>query len=618
MTIRPARAGVEAALVLPAAFAGLLLIGVVAVAAAGGVPPAGVLALATALIGGLCLVAEARAAPAIAVIGWFSDAAFARPPYGDLHFTGTGRAAVVLSVTAAAASAAGAGLRRPQRSWVRGTLGAVTPAPGRSSGSVVALPEPEPWQPAPSNGLTARRVLLGLAVAAATLPLLTVALTALRGSLALIDEVLIYLLVVIAVSLVGGFWPSVLTALAADLILNWYFTVPLHHWTIAAPADLIALVLFIASAVTVSSVVHAAARRAHIASERSAEAGALLDLARTVLGGDDSPEVVLEHLTRTLGVPAEMYERHGTGWLKITGTAGAEPMRAAAGGPEFRLVTYGDPAGNQARLLPAYAAQAAAACERQRLRIQAAQAEVLAEGNRIRTALLAAVSHDLRTPLASIKAAVDTLRQTDIHLSADDRAALLATIQQGADRLDALVANLLDMSRIHTGSVQPFLRPAAVDEIVLQALRAVDDDARVQLDIPDTLPLVTVDPGLFERAAANVITNALRYSPPHRPPAITATTAADITDMVTVLVIDHGPGVPPDAYGQIFAPFQQLGDRSTTDGVGLGLAVARGFLRAMGASIGAQDTPGGGLTMRIDLPIARSTAITIRAAAART
>jgi len=270
---------------------------------------------------------------------------------------------------------------------------------------------------------------------------------------------------------------------------------------------------------------------------------------------------------------------------------------------DLRVLVFGDLSSVSSRVLDGFAAQAAAACERQRLRIQAGQAEALAEGNRMRTALLAAVSHDLRTPLASVKAAVSTLRQTDIDWTDEDRAALLATIEEGADRLDSLIANLLDMSRIHTGALQPFVRPIALDEVVPLVARGLDGGDRVRVVIPDALPLLATDPGLLERALANLVANALRYSPPEQPPTLAATTSHDEAS-VTVRVIDHGPGIAPDQRERVFEPFQQLGDRRTSEGVGLGLAVAKGFIESVNGRIVAESTPGGGLTMRIELPMA--------------
>jgi two-component system sensor histidine kinase KdpD len=217
----------------------------------------------------------------------------------------------------------------------------------------------------------------------------------------------------------------------------------------------------------------------------------------------------------------------------------------------------------------------------------------------MRTALLAAVSHDLRTPLASIKASVSSLRQTDVEWSEADEADLLATIEQNADRLDALIGNLLDMSRLHTGSLQPFLRPTAIDEVAPVAAGGLDDSLRLEMAVPDGFPLVLADPGLLERVLANLFSNALRFSPAGRPPELHAFCEGST---VRLEVADHGPGVPDELKERIFEPFERVGDRHP--GVGLGLAVARGFAEAMGGRIGAFDTPGGGLTVRVTLPAA--------------
>jgi two-component system sensor histidine kinase KdpD len=214
----------------------------------------------------------------------------------------------------------------------------------------------------------------------------------------------------------------------------------------------------------------------------------------------------------------------------------------------------------------------------------------------MRTALLRAVSHDLRTPLASIKASVSSLRQTDVHWSADDEAELLANIEQNADRLDALVGNLLDMSRLQAGSLEPFLRATAVDEVAPVALRGLDEADQLLIVVPDDLPLVRADPGLLERVLANLFSNALRHSPPDLRPMLRA---KEDGDRVVMDVVDHGVGVPAGLKDRIFEPFARLDERSP--GVGLGLAVAKGFAEAMGGTIVAIDTPGGGLTVRVTL-----------------
>ena len=465
-----------------------------------------------------------------------------------------------------------------------------------------ASAEADGSSPAAGTAIGIRRRLAGVLLAAILLPLLTVVLATARSHLNLADFVLVYLVAVVAITVIGGFWPAVLAAVAASLLLNWFFTVPIHTFTIAQPRELLALLLFVTVAVAVSSVVHLAARRALQAARAREEAASLLELAQTVLGGADSPAAVLEHLTRTHGGQAELQERVAGRWVRAA-SSGVDGALPAAQRIDIRsdltLMVTGQDRSATPALLAGYAAQAAAALDRERLRTQAAQAEALAEGNRMRTALLAAVSHDLRTPLASIKASVSSLRQTDVEWSEADEADLLATIEQNADRLDALIGNLLDMSRLHTGSLQPFLRPTAVDEVAPVAVGGLDDSLRLEMAVPDGFPLVLADPGLLERVLANLFSNALRYSPAGRPPELHA-----VLDGGTVRleVADHGPGVPDELKERIFEPFERVGDRHP--GVGLGLAVARGFAEAMGGRIGAFDTPGGGLTVRVTLPAA--------------
>ena len=454
-----------------------------------------------------------------------------------------------------------------------------------------------------SGVIGTRRRLAGVLLAAG-LPLLTAALVAGQPHLGLADDLLIYLVAVVAIAVVGGFWPAVLGAVTASLLLNWYFTKPLHTLTIAEPRSLLALLLFVTVAVTVSSVVHLAARRAIQAARSGEEAASLLALAQTVLGGADTPAAVLDHLTSTWQGRAELAERVRGQWVRVA-ASGTAPESAAMTRVEMRpglaLLVAGQTRPLSARMLDGFAAQAAAALDRDRLRTQAAQAEALAEGNRMRTALLAAVSHDLRTPLASIKASVSTLRQTDVQWTAADEAALLATIEQSADRLDALIGNLLDMSRLSTGSLQPFLRPTAIDEVAPVALRGLDAGMNVQMAVPDGLPLVRTDPGLLERVLANLFANALAYSPPNRPPALYARQEGE---HVVLDVVDHGRGVPDELKPRMFEPFERLSARNTGTGVGLGLAVVKGFLDTMGGSVAAADTEGGGLTMRVTLPVA--------------
>jgi two-component system, OmpR family, sensor histidine kinase KdpD len=479
--------------------------------------------------------------------------------------------------------------------------------PERPEAGRLIPPYPEPArQTGLAGAIDVRRRVYGVILALAAIPLLTLALVAARPHLDLADDLLIYLVLVVTTAVVGGFWPAVLTAVASSLLLNWYFTPPLHTFTIEQPRNLLALVLFVTVAVAVSSVVHLAARRALQAAHSREEAASLLALAQTVLGGADTPAAVLDHLTSTLGGLAELQERVSGRWVPVASSGVPDAMDGAVRveiRPDLALVVAEHAPTATPGLLVGFAAQAAAALDRERLRTQAAQAEALAEGNRMRTALLAAVSHDLRTPLASIKASASSLRQTDVQWSEADQADLIATIDDNADRLDALIGNLLDMSRLHTGSLQPFLRPTAIDEVAPVALRGLDSPSKLQMAVPDGLPLVRADPGLLERVLANLFSNALRHSPPSHPPVLRA---RQRRDSVLLEVIDHGPGVPDELKERIFEPFQRVDDHH--GGVGLGLAVAKGFAEAMGGTIAAATTPGGGLTVRVTLPMAASEA----------
>ena len=594
--------GVAAPYALPVTFAAYLAVGTAAAALDGRFTATGVLIACAVVAGLMAFVTEPAAAGLIAGIGWLTVVGFSRPPYAQLRLTGSiaRDAAIALGTSSLASAGLGWVFR-----WYAKRLTLVSMGRDSRPGTVTTagvVPADVVISPAdPVGAISLRRRLAGTLLGLVSLPLLTVLLAAGRQHLNLADEVLAYLVAVVAITVIGGFWPAVLAAVASSLLLNWYFTEPLHTFSIQQPRELLALLLFVTVAVAVSSVVHLAARRAVQAELSRAEAASLLELAQTVLAGSDTPSAVLEHLTRTHGGQAELTERVAGRWIRAASSAADDDLQAASRidiRHDLALRVSGQAATATSSLIAAFAAQAAAALDRERLRTQAAQAEALAEGNRMRTALLAAVSHDLRTPLASIKASVSSLRQTDVTWSEADEADLLATIEQNADRLDALIGNLLDMSRLHTGSLRPFLRPIAIDEVAPVALHGLDDSPRLLMAVPDGFPLVLADPGLLERVLANLFSNAVRHSPPSSPPELRAQLRGGT---VALEVVDHGRGVPDDQKELIFEPFVRLGDR--LPGVGLGLAVAKGFAEAMGGAIDAVDTPGGGLTVRVMLPV---------------
>jgi two-component system sensor histidine kinase KdpD len=474
------------------------------------------------------------------------------------------------------------------------------------------------------SALSPQRKLAGFALAILGLPLLTTLLVTF-GELNLTSNVVLFLLAVVVVAMVGGLWPSIVSAVGGFMLLNFYFTPPVNQWNISQREDLLALFVFAGVGISVAVVVDLAARRTREAAAARAEAQILATVAGGVLRGRKPLPALLRQLRETFQlrsvtlleqVPdaAKTVEmRHDASCWYVAESVG-EPVVSAPGqgdadvpiGDGLSLVLCGPPlAASDRRILEAFAAQAATALRQQRLAQEAAAAKPLAAADRMRTALLAAVSHDLRTPLSSAKAAVTSLRSTEVHFGEQDRAELLATADESLDRLARLVANLLDMSRLQAGVLGVSWRPIGLEEAVPHALDEIGEAARaVRMRIGANLPAVRADPGLLERVLVNVITNALRFSPPGKPPLLAASEHAG---RVELRITDYGPGIPEAEWDNVFLPFQRLGDRDNTAGVGLGLALARGLAEAMGGSLNPEVTPGGGLTMVLSLEQAEGT-----------
>jgi two-component system sensor histidine kinase KdpD len=437
-----------------------------------------------------------------------------------------------------------------------------------------------------------------------------------RDDVALATDAMLLLAGVVGVALIGGLWPAVVAAVVSNLCLNWFFAAPVGRLTIAEGENVLALAVFVVVAVAVASVVDLAARRTTQAYRARAEASTLAALSRSVLSGQDTAQAIVERLAQTFAMAEVRLEERADDrapWTVVaherwataeagsgSGSSGATDdgsVTEVAIDDRHRLVLAGRvlPASDR-QVVEAFGAQAGIVLEHRRLREQAAQAEVLERTESTRTALLAAVSHDLRTPLAVIRTAVDGLASPDVELDREDRDVLTATIADSTYRLERLIGNLLDLSRLQTGAVRPALRAASLEEVVPIAVEPWLAD--LALDVPEDLPLVHTDPGLFERVVANVVSNAVRHSPPGAKVLFTASAARD---SVELRIADTGPGVPDDRKATMFEPFQRLDDTSV-NGLGLGLAVASGLADAVGARIAAEDTPGGGLTMVLTVP----------------
>ncbi|MFB8371473.1 DUF4118 domain-containing protein [Pseudarthrobacter sp. NPDC055928] len=479
----------------------------------------------------------------------------------------------------------------------------------------------------------------GFALAAALPVLLQLLLAAFDHSVA--TAVLIQLAGAVAVALVGGLWPAVVGALWSSLLVNYFSTPPLGDLAVSDPQDFLSLGIFVGVSVAVAGVVDRSARRSKEAARAQAEAATLGDLALGASRSEDTLEGLLAEALDVFGATgagvfsSQTVKAEGAGpvselsrdggpdadgrvWRLVAGAgdiAGWEPGVAVIAGStaepvdaDTRLVLFGRqvPA-SESRLLGAFAVHVKAQLERRQLAVSRREVLRLAEGNTMRTAILRAVSHDLRTPLAGIKLAAGGLLQRTVTYTAAEERELLETIDECTDRLDQLVGNLLDMSRITADSVMPTLGPVRWSDVVSPALRGLPEGT-VRVELPANMPVVEADPVLLERVIANIVENAVKYAPGS---GITITGASDGMGADTLdgypsgelRIIDHGAGVPAQKVLDMFRPFQRLHDLPQSTGVGLGLAVADGFIKAMGGTLTAQETPGGGLTMVITLAL---------------
>lgn len=429
-------------------------------------------------------------------------------------------------------------------------------------------------------------------------------------------ESAIFFIGVLVVALLGGVAPAALSAVLSGFLLNYFLVDPRYTFTIAAPDSAVTVIVLLAVAVAVAALVDGAANRAREARRASQEAELLALFAGSVLRGAD--------LTALLERVRETYLQHSVSLLRETPADGPAVVACVGENPcvnvesadtaievgddEFWLLMTGRklPAGER-RVLSAVAKQAAGLVRQRELTEEASRAEAIARADELRRSLLSAVSHDLRTPLAAAKAAVSSLRSEDVDFTPEDTAELLATVEESIDGLTALVGNLLDSSRLAAGVVKPNVDQVYVEEVVQRALvgiaRGVTQSGRTALDrvkVEVDNAVVLADAGLLERVLVNLIDNALRYSLG----GVVRVNAGHVGERVLIRVIDEGPGVARGTEDAMFAPFQRLGDTHTTSGVGLGLSVARGFTEAMGGGISASDTPGGGLTVEVELPAA--------------
>ena len=456
--------------------------------------------------------------------------------------------------------------------------------------------------------LDRRRVVTGWLLAVLGVPALTAALVPVRDVHGVPDALLVYVLLLVAVAVTGGAGPAAAAAVGSFLAVNWFLTPPFHTLVVGTSSNLLALVTFLVVGAVISSLVGQVARRSAEAARARADAEALARAAGRLAGGGDPLAGLIEQIRTTFDLDgvAVLADRGDGDWRSVA-RAGA-PLLAPAdatttiaiGDATVLAVRGQELSADDRRVLTALAAQLATALERRRLQAEAADAAVLAETDALRTALLRAVSHDLRTPLASIKASVSSLRQHDVDWTPEETAEFLAMIEEETDRLNRVIGNLLDMSRLQAGALTVKQQPVALEDVVPAAVQALPAAAGCEMAVDERSPRVLADAALLERALANVISNAVAWNEgaPVRVEAIRHDGVVDIC------VVDHGPGVASGDRARMFEPFQRRGDRSSDTGVGLGLAVTRGFMEAMDGAVTMTDTPGGGLTVVLTLPAA--------------
>ena len=501
---------------------------------------------------------------------------------------------------------------------------------------------------------SARALALGAAFALGTVGAVTLLIGLVLGGARIANISMLYLLAVLATATVFGRGAAVVASVAAFLAFDWFFVEPVHHFTIADPAEYVALLLFLITAVVTGTLAGLQRERAREAEDRRREAVVLYDVARLLSGPDlDSAlPAVARRLSAALDLSGLVVQpidaagrRMSFGDESVVASLSAAPVggRLLAGDPQAgergRWVTVVSPhrsperdrAGTHAvplvsgdtrvgtllvrtrvgrgqlrpaddRLLAAAGAQLAQAIERERLRGEALDAEVLRRTDELKSALLDAVSHDLRTPLASILAASGSLRQSDVEWSAAQRAEFVDAIDEEAHRLDRLVGDLLHLSRIEAGALSPskgWYDVGALVEDVSGRLRPVTRGHRVRVAVPDDLPPVLLDYVEIDQVLSNLIENAAKYAPAGTDIEVTAAVDGDV---MRIEVADRGPGIPPEEARTVFAPFRRLPRDVRTTGTGLGLAIARRLVEAHGGRIGVEPRSGGGSRFVFTLP----------------
>ncbi len=423
----------------------------------------------------------------------------------------------------------------------------------------------------------------------------------------------LYVLGVVIAARIAGAAAGIAASLLSSLALNFFFTRPLHTFVVAAPEDVVALCVFLIASVIVGVLLSAAVDAKARAERRELEGRLLNRLATRLLAGEE-PEKVLGGFAEEL---CELFDLSRCE-ISTTFTPAARAARGTGRGgapEEVRLVVRGQDIGEiriwegpQRRLgnderdaIESLARQLALALEGVRLSLEVRRAELEVQTSRLKAALFAGVTHDVKTPLAAVMAAVTSLIEGQ-GFSEEDRREHLETIRQEVERLHRVVNNLLDVARLRAGALVASKVPSGVDEVmesVLNRLRPLLGERRVDIRVADDVPEVPMDVVQIDQVLTNLIENALKFTPPDAPISLIA---VGHPGAVRVTVCDRGPGIPKEDRARIFEPFER--GSASTSGTGLGLAIANAIVVAHGGRMWAADNPGGGAAFTFELPVA--------------
>ena len=447
-----------------------------------------------------------------------------------------------------------------------------------------------------------RNRLAPLAGSAAAVVLVTAAIFLLRESVPVLSLGSLYVLAVLPVAILWGRFWAVLVAIASMLAFNFFFLEPVHTFRLSDRSNWLALAVYLATAIAVSELAARARQRAADAEQREQEEALLGELSVALLQGEN----LVDELPRIGNATGSVLGVEGAS-IQLGAHAPSEGIELLAG---KRLVGQlvvpdGEQPNSSAvhRFLPALASLLAVGLDRDELERQALAAEELRTSDAVKTAILRAVSHDLRSPLTAIRVAAESLTSSSLQLSAEDRRRQLETLRVETRRLDRLVTNLLDFSRLEAGAARQRTELVAVDELIGQALAGVDaDPVPVEVKLPREIPFVEVDSAQVERVLVNLLANAQRFAPMGTPVTVTVS-AGD--EEVVLRIANNGPAIQPHDLDQVFEPFVRLAGDDDREGSGLGLAIARSFAEANGGRVWAESPPGGGAAFGLAFPMAQ-------------